>query len=412
MHRQVHKNIDLIPADLDSELIVALADGAAPDIGTALKTGGYGVGTHHVGVANDLEVLVVVMGEQWDGEERLAMIPKIRGHVADLEAASGIAIIGVGPDAILQRLGVLTVPAAKLFGDGPSVVTPMIWENENKVAVGAGVAGPQCDGLAIGGDGLIELAFGYQSIAEITVGFRQAGIEFDGPATTGDGLVKLASVFQDGAKIAIGIRQIGIRLDGLPIGGDGFIESVLALQGITEIAIGLRRIGIKGNGLSTGGDGLVQLPFGRQGDAKIIVGFEKVWIEGDGLSSGGDRRIEVAHFRQDVGEIAVRLGGVWVKSNGPAYQIHRDVIASRLMRDHSQKMDCIGMRRLLGEDLPVEPLGLLQLPGLMVPHRQFEGLLDGELGHERPSPLLPCLISRRLGFFFSNLSDAHDSEIN
>jgi hypothetical protein len=39
------------------------------------------------------------------------------------------------------------------------------------------------------------------------------------------------------------------------------------------------------------------------------------------------------------------------------------------------------MLGLLGQDLPVKPLGLLQLPGLVVLQCQIEGLLDCELGH-------------------------------
>jgi hypothetical protein len=39
------------------------------------------------------------------------------------------------------------------------------------------------------------------------------------------------------------------------------------------------------------------------------------------------------------------------------------------------------MLRLLGQDLPVEPLGLLQPPGLVVLQCQIEGVLARELSH-------------------------------
>ncbi len=39
------------------------------------------------------------------------------------------------------------------------------------------------------------------------------------------------------------------------------------------------------------------------------------------------------------------------------------------------------MERLLREDLPVKPFGLLQPPGLVVLQCKIEGLLDCELSH-------------------------------
>jgi len=39
--------------------------------------------------------------------------------------------------------------------------------------------------------------------------------------------------------------------------------------------------------------------------------------------------------------------------------------------------------------LPVKPLGLTQLPGLVVLHCQIEGLLDVDLCHERGNLIQP-----------------------
>jgi hypothetical protein len=51
------------------------------------------------------------------------------------------------------------------------------------------------------------------------------------------------------------------------------------------------------------------------------------------------------------------------------------------MGDQSQVVHGNGMLRLAGQDLPVEPLGLLQPPGLVVLQCQIEGVLDRELSH-------------------------------
>jgi hypothetical protein len=64
-------------------------------------------------------------------------------------------------------------------------------------------------------------------------------------------------------------------------------------------------------------------------------------------------------------------------------QILSKVFLSHLVGNHSQILHRIDMFRILGEDLPVKPLGLRQTPGLVVADGQIEGLLDGDLGHER-----------------------------
>jgi hypothetical protein len=51
------------------------------------------------------------------------------------------------------------------------------------------------------------------------------------------------------------------------------------------------------------------------------------------------------------------------------------------MGNDSQKVHRTGMLRLLGQDLPVKLLRVLQPPGLVVLHCQIEGLLDCDSGH-------------------------------
>ena len=50
------------------------------------------------------------------------------------------------------------------------------------------------DGLAVGGDGTVHVAFGAQSVAEVVVGQGELGVEFDDLAETGDGAVEVMLV--------------------------------------------------------------------------------------------------------------------------------------------------------------------------------------------------------------------------
>jgi hypothetical protein len=67
------------------------------------------------------------------------MLAQIGRDIADAQSALGIAIVGVWPDELLQRLSVLPIPAAIFVGDAPSVVAGMIMDGENCVAVGFGI---------------------------------------------------------------------------------------------------------------------------------------------------------------------------------------------------------------------------------------------------------------------------------
>jgi hypothetical protein len=96
---------------------------------------------------------------------------------------------------------------------------------------------------------------------------------------------------------------------------------------------------------------------------------------------GGNGLIELSSVSQRIAEIAVGFGVVGVEGNGPTNQIHCNVIPSQLMGDQSQVVHGNGMLRLPGQDLPVEPLGLLQPPRLVVLQGQIDSVLDCELSH-------------------------------
>ena len=55
-------------------------------------------------------------------------------------------------------------------------------------------------------------------------------------------------------------------------------------------------------------------------------------------------------------------GQVGFQRQGLTDQVHGKVMLSPLPRDNAQVMERIGMPRLLDQNLPVDLLGLLQLP--------------------------------------------------
>ena len=73
--------------------------------------------------------------------------------------------------------------------------------------MGLGVIGLEGNRLAIGGDGLVELAFVSQGIAEIVVGLGVVGLEGDGLAIGGDGLFELPFALSGQCQDCSGLRH-------------------------------------------------------------------------------------------------------------------------------------------------------------------------------------------------------------
>ena len=140
------------------------------------------------------------------------------------------------------------------------------------------------DGLAIGGDGLVQLLLVGQGVAEVVVGVGQLRIEFDGLAVGGDGLVQLLLALQSVAEVVVGIGVLRVEFDGLAVGSDGLVQLLLGVQGVAEVVVGIGELRVEFDGLAVAGDGLVQLPLCRTGRAEVVVGEGVFRVELDGLA--------------------------------------------------------------------------------------------------------------------------------
>jgi hypothetical protein len=68
-------------------------------------------------------------------------LAEIRRNVSNPQLAIGIAVVGVRLNQLLERLGVLEVPAAVFFMDHPGVVGGMKMDRVKQVVVGLDVVG-------------------------------------------------------------------------------------------------------------------------------------------------------------------------------------------------------------------------------------------------------------------------------
>ena len=123
--------------------------------------------------------------------------------------------------------------------------------------------------------------------------------------------------------------------------------------------MGLGVVGLEFDGGAAGGDGLIQLALARQGNAQIAVGLGKVGLEPDRGAQGRDGLIQLALLPEGIAQVAVIGRAVGRQGDGLPDQVHGNVIASHLGRDHAQEMQGIGVVGLDGENLAIELLGLL-----------------------------------------------------
>ncbi len=173
------------------------------------------------------------------------------------------------------------------------------------------------------------------------------------------------------------------QADCLAVGGDGRIELPLVPQRNAEVVVGLGYVGSQGDRLAINVDRLVELPCVLQGKAEVAKSFGVVGPDGDGATKGFDGGIDQPVPLQHDAKIEEGFGVIGPRGDGLADQIDCNVIASDLMGDQSQMVQCGRMARLPGQDLPVQLLGLLQPTGLVLPQSQFERLLDRGLVHSR-----------------------------
>ena len=75
--------------------------------------------------------------------------------------------------------------------------------------------------------------------AEVAVGLGVVGLEPDGLAVVGDGLVQLPLVAQGDAEVVVGLGVVGLEPDGLAVVGDGLVQLPLVPQGVAEVVVGL-----------------------------------------------------------------------------------------------------------------------------------------------------------------------------
>ena len=127
------------------------------------------------------------------------------------------------------------------------------------------------------------------------------------------------------------------------------------------------------------GSRFVELALLLQGVAQIVLGGGGVRPEFQCPTEAGHRFAQAAQGHQGIAQIEMVGNGSPIQANCPTNAFDGNRVFARLVGNHSEEMDGVGMVRLGGEDLPVDLLGRLQPASLVVLDRKGQGL--GGCGH-------------------------------
>ncbi len=139
----------------------------------------------------------------------------------------------------------------------------------------------------------------------------------------------------------MGLGEVWAERDCFLGGENGFVESAGIDEGGAEGAVGIRELGVQLGCEEKFGDGLFAFALAAVGFAEVEVEAGEFWIDGDGAANQFRALVETAG-----------LGG-----------------------QDAEEVEDVGIAGIVGKDLPVKDLGLIQTAGLMVADRQIEGLL-------------------------------------
>ena len=245
VHGQVDENVDPILAHQADDLIVGQAGDVAPDVGERTEARGGCVRTSNIGVAKNLEVLVIMCREKARHEKRLGVVAKVRRNIADSQPAVERAVVWMRLDQARQRLGKPPAPEPLFLENRPRVVAGTIQQGVEQVAVRIVIVGLQLYGPAEGGNGFVQVSSVLESVAQVVVGPGARRIPFQCLTVTRHGFVQVSTILPNNPQVVVRKRVIGFPLDRSLITRDGLVELSLLLENITQVVVCLGVVGLQ-----------------------------------------------------------------------------------------------------------------------------------------------------------------------
>jgi hypothetical protein len=149
------------------------------------------------------------------------------------------------------------------------------------------------------------------------------------------------------------------------------IDLALLCHDEAEAVVRLGVVRIQLECMAVGSDRLVRFPLRLERIAQVVVGLDKVRFQVQCPAVGGDRLVQLSLGLECIAQIAVEGRFGPIQFDCPIDVDDGNLVLTHLEGNESQQMQCVGLIRIDCEDLPVNLLGSLKSPRLM--------MLDGHL---------------------------------
>ena len=181
---------------------------------------------------------------------------------------------------------------AQRRGDRRRLLLPAVRDPSARAQIDVGLnvrAWPQSDGAAIGFDGLVRLARGFEGGAEVEVRFGKPWIEFQCSTVMEDRFLQIGLLLECRAEVVVGLGMTGTQRRGPPVTLHRVVELRLHLYAAPRLFSVSTKLGSIASG-AVAGDRVVELSLLLECSARLLSaaafcgsGASRTAIAGDGL---------------------------------------------------------------------------------------------------------------------------------
>ncbi len=349
-----------------------------PLIGIAAELLGHPIAVIHLGVKEDLNIVVIMVFQERIEKERAGVIPVIGRHVPNAQPPIGIGVVPVRTDFPAQRNRAALVPLFQFLDDRRQVVIRRVMDRQNEIAVAVRHISTQRDGAAetvnrfrnsphvlqsvphvvvtlrvvrIGGDRLhisvnrpVQVARRAQRHAQVVIPVAKFGIEFDSPAAFRNRLGAPSLKTQSLPKIDVRMRGPGRDGDHLAVDLLRLLSPPQMQQTHAQIIQRHQMIGHQRQNLAVRLDGFLQLLVALIRNAQVVRQVERHPSVAKRFFAHFDGLDRPSHRDENAAEIQRRLGKILALRKRPLERADRLIDLPQPGEDRAEVERVIGSR--------------------------------------------------------------------
>ena len=238
-------------------------------------------------------------------------------------------------------------------------------QRQAQVSVRLGEIRGEADRLEISGLGFDESPQLAIRIAQVMMQGRDVGLQTNRRLAVRQRLVRLAPFQQHLAQVRPGVSIVRSDLDRSTKMVQGQIELAQLAERIPEVAVHGREIGTQRQGPAELLDGLGEPPHSLKRQSQVAHCFRIVRLQAQCRPATARGPVKLPQLPEGLSQIGVINRDVGPECHRSADQRDGPRIVPLLVMEHTEKVQRIGVRGILGQDLLVNLGGLTQLARLV-----------------------------------------------